>query len=133
MKNSTSQRDQKTILIIDDDHSLLRLTQMILERIGYSSKIAGSVSSAKEILLNEDGSVDLIILDLMMPGEDGLSFIQWLENDSNINPGIPVILNTAKNLSETEYNNFKKHCHKIILKGINFTETLISEVSSVLS
>jgi CheY-like chemotaxis protein len=123
---------RKTILIIDDDYSLLRLTQMILDRIGYSSIVAASVNQAREILIRES-SVDLIILDLMMPDEDGLSFIKWLENDSNITPNIPIILNTAKNLSESEYDIFKEHCHKIILKGMNFTETLISEVSSVLT
>jgi len=124
--------DKKLILIVDDDHSLLRLTQMILEKIGYSSMVAASVSQAREILA-ENGRVDLIILDLMMPDEDGFSFIQWLEKENSIQPNIPVILNTAKNLTDAEYNSFKKHCHKIILKGMNFTETLISEVASVLA
>ena len=121
---------QKEILIIDDDHSLLRLTQMILDRHGYKSKIAPSVLKAKEIL--QDGAnVDLIILDLMMPDEDGYSFLKWMKTQSNITPTIPVILNTAKNLSDSEYDEFCKYCHKIILKGMNFTEILISEVTSV--
>ena len=131
MKDKLENR-QKKILIVDDDHSLLRLTQMILERVGYASIVAASVNQARDILQKE-GAVDLIVLDLMMPGEDGFSFIKWLEDDSNITPEIPVILNTAKNLSDAEYNTFKEHCHKIILKGMNFTETLISEVSSVLN
>ena len=121
---------QKEILIVDDDHSLLRLTQMILERHGYKSEIAPSVLKAKEKLQN-GARFDLIILDLMMPDEDGFSFLKWLKLQVNIKPPIPVILNTAKNLSDSEYEEFCKYCRKIILKGMNFTENLISEVSSV--
>jgi len=121
---------QKKILIIDDDHSLLRLTQMILERHGYKSAIAPSSAKAKE-KLQSDGRVDLIILDLMMPDEDGFSFLKWLEFKSGFDPEIPVILNTAKSLSDAEYEEFHKHCHKIILKGMNFTEILIAEVTAV--
>ena len=120
---------QKEILIIDDDHSLLRLTQMILERHGYKTEIAPSVFKAKEKLQNGD-TFDLIILDLMMPDEDGFSFLQWFKLQDDIKP-IPVILNTAKNLSDSEYEEFCKYCRKIILKGMNFTENLTSEVTSV--
>ena len=122
--------DEK-ILIIDDDHSLLRLSQMILNRKGYDAVIAISSMEAKKILQSEK-NINLIVLDLMMPEEDGNDFLNWLQQPLNPLNDIPVILNTAKNLTDAEVNSFKQRCRKIILKGVNFTENLISEVDAVL-
>lgn len=123
--------DEK-ILIIDDDHSLLRLSQMILKRKGYEAIIAISSMEAKQILLGEP-EINLIILDLMMPEEDGEDFLNWLYEQPGEMKDIPVILNTAKTLSEHEVNHFMQRCRKILLKGMNFTENLITEVENVLS
>ncbi len=119
------------ILIIDDDHSLLRLSQMILRRKGYDAVIAISAAEARKILLGQ-GGVNLVILDLMMPEEGGAEFLDWLESQSVGLKDIPVIINTAKNLTDAEIRHFTARCRKIILKGMNFTEMLISEVESVL-
>ena len=119
------------ILIIDDDHSLLRLSQMILRRKGYDAVIAISAAEARRILLGQ-GGVNLVILDLMMPEEDGSEFLDWLEGQGDDLKNTPVIINTAKNLTEAETRHFTARCRKIILKGMNFTETLINEVESVL-
>ena len=123
--------DEK-ILIIDDDHSLLRLSQMILNRKGYDAVIAISSAEARKIL-QTDANIDLIVLDLMMPDEDGNDFLNWLQQQSVPLKDTPVILNTAKNLTEPEIESFNQRCRKIILKGMNFTEKLISEVDAVLS
>lgn len=123
--------DEK-ILIIDDDHSLLRLSQMILTRKGYEAIIAISSMEAKKIL-QEDSVIDLIVLDLMMPDEDGNDFLNWLHEQPGNLKDIPVILNTAKTLSEEEIDHFMQKCKKILPKGMNFTENLISEVDTVLS
>ncbi len=122
---------KKKILIIDDDHSLLRLSQMILTKKGYETAIAASSLEAKRMLEEEDG-VDVIILDLMMPTESGEAFLIWLESQPSPLSQTPVILNTAKTLSLDELDKFSQRCDRIIAKGINFTETLLSEIESVL-
>ena len=105
---------------------------MILRRKGYDAVIAISAAEARRILLDRQ-SIDLVILDLMMPDEDGTEFLQWMETQEDGIKLIPVIINTAKNLSEPETRFFMSRCKKIILKGMNFTENLISEVEAVLS
>ena len=120
------------ILIIDDDHSLLRLSQMILKRKGYDAVIAVSSMEAKKIL-SSGKEMDLMVLDLMMPDEDGIDFLKWLSEQPAPMKDTPVILNTAKNLTDTEIGFFQNKCEKIILKGMNFTENLLSEVDAVLS
>jgi CheY-like chemotaxis protein len=122
---------KKKVLIIDDDHSLLRLSQMILTKKGYETAIAASSMEAKEMLSEEEGA-DIIILDLMMPTESGETFLDWLDEQSSPLKDTPVILNTAKTLSLEELENFSKRCRKIICKGINFTANLLSEIESVI-
>ena len=122
---------KKKVLIIDDDHSLLRLSQMILTKKGYETAIAASSMEAKR-MLEEDEGVDVIILDLMMPTESGETFLTWLESQPTPLNQTPVILNTAKTLSLAEIDDFSKRCGTIIAKGINFTETLLTEIESVI-
>ena len=122
---------KKKVLIIEDDHSLLRLSQMILSRKGYVAIPASSSMEAKRMLVDDEGP-DVIILDLMMPQESGATFLAWLLEQSAPLCDTPVILNTAKTLTREEIDDFSRKCRKIILKGIDFTETLLAEVEAAL-
>ena len=77
------------ILIVDDDRDLRMLVEGSLTRNGMQTRSAASAAEAEQILAG--GGVDLIVLDLMMPGEDGLSFCRRLRATSSI----PVIMLTA--------------------------------------
>ncbi len=122
---------KKKVLIIEDDHSLLRLSQMILGRKGYTALAAASSMEAKKMLADDTGP-DVIILDLMMPRESGEAFLDWLREQPSPLGETPVILNTAKTLSAAEIEKFSAKCRRIILKGIDFTETLLAEVEAAL-
>ncbi|MFZ4690195.1 MAG: response regulator [Polymorphobacter sp.] len=78
-----------SILIVDDDKELRALVEGALTRNGMHVTTAGSAAEAEPIIAR--GSIDLIVLDLMMPGEDGLSFCRRLRAASSI----PVIMLTA--------------------------------------
>lgn len=78
-----------SILIVDDDPDLLGLLEGSLGRSGMRTFTAGSAFEAEAVLSRE--AIELIVLDLMMPGEDGLSFCRRLRAGSNI----PVIMLTA--------------------------------------
>ena len=122
---------QKKILIIDDEHSLLRLSQIIFQRKGYQVEIAIAIAEGKRVL-QDKGSFDAIILDLMMPNENGFDFLHWREEQSEQVKSTPVIVNTAKNLSDDERLYLTKNSSRIMQKGINFADKLISEVESLL-
>ncbi|WP_448502234.1 response regulator [Sphingomonas sp.] len=77
------------VLIVDDDSDLRTLVEGALTRSGMRTMSAASVAEAEAILAG--GGVDLVVLDLMMPGEDGLSFCRRLRGTSTI----PVIMLTA--------------------------------------
>jgi CheY-like chemotaxis protein len=119
----------KRILVIDDDRSLLRLVQIILGRRGNHVEVALSVREAEQ-LLQSLPAFDMVILDLMMPNENGFAFLEWQEKQDPPLRDVPVILNTAKQLTPDEQEYLDRRCWKIIIKGINFTERLLSEVES---
>ncbi len=84
--------DEK-ILLIEDDADISELVQYNLEREGYKVY----VSTDGEIGLSQAGQIkpDLIVLDLMLPGLDGLSVCRKLRADANL-AGTPIVMLTAK-------------------------------------
>lgn len=83
-----------TVLAVDDDQDVLALLEVTLERGGYDVRAASSADDALDRLA-EPGQVDLILLDVMMPGRDGWSLLDQLKEDDTLS-GIPVIMVTAR-------------------------------------
>lgn len=77
------------ILVVDDDIDILRLLEGVLGRSGMAARTARNAVEADIAL--ESFPADLIVLDLMMAGEDGLSFCRRLRVRSNV----PIIMLTA--------------------------------------
>jgi DNA-binding NtrC family response regulator len=61
----------ETILLVDDEESILNLGRKILEEYGYTVLMAGDGESALEAYRQEQRQIDLVILDLIMPGIGG--------------------------------------------------------------
>ncbi len=77
------------ILVVDDHREIRDLLGRYLVKHGLRASVADSAAAARRIL---DGhAIDLVVLDIMMPGEDGLSLCRQLR----ANGGLPVILLTA--------------------------------------
>ena len=83
-----------SILIIDDEKDIIRLVQYNLEKEGY--QIFSAASGEEGFELAKSKSPSLILLDLMLPGIDGLEVFKLLKADSHTR-AIPVIMLTAKN------------------------------------
>jgi two-component system OmpR family response regulator len=78
------------ILIVDDDREISALLAEYLEKNGYRTVTAGDGKAMAKAL--EETRVDLIVLDLNLPGEDGLTLCRNLRTRSNI----PVVMLTAR-------------------------------------
>ena len=87
--------DQAHILVVDDDARLRNLLSRFLSENGFLVTTADNAQEAREVL--DYLQYDLIILDVMMPGEDGVSLTRSLKKAAN---KTPVLLLTA--LGETE-------------------------------
>lgn len=80
------------ILLVDDDEGFLLAAGRLLEAAGYQVTPAPSAAEARSRL--EAELPDLIVLDVIMPGQDGFSFADEIAKDSRL-AGIPVVLVTA--------------------------------------
>ena len=77
------------LLIVDDDRGIRDLVSQFLTRHGYRCSTAKNGPEMRDAITA--GRIDLVILDLMLPGEDGLSLCRWLRRDYQI----PIIMLTA--------------------------------------
>lgn len=84
---------QEKILVVDDEEDILELVRYNLAREGYQITCATSGEKARKIFQTEPP--DLIVLDLMLPGINGLEIAKILKNDPKTRH-IPIIMLTAK-------------------------------------
>jgi two-component system OmpR family response regulator len=80
----------QAILVVEDDREISGLVSAFLVREGFSARVAENGAEMDRLLA--ECPADLILLDLMLPGEDGLSICRRLRADGNI----PIIMVTAK-------------------------------------
>lgn len=81
----------KKILVVDDDVRLRELLQRYLTEQGFSVKVVADAKEMDTALANND--VDLLVLDLMLPGEDGLSICRRIRGTCSM---MPIIMLTAR-------------------------------------
>jgi len=87
----------KRILIVDDEASLRTLVRANLEVDGL--EVSEAVDGIEAMRMLAESQPDLILLDIMMPGKDGIEVLEDLAADEKLK-GIPVILLTAKGEQE---------------------------------
>ncbi|MFN9250583.1 MAG: response regulator, partial [Brevundimonas sp.] len=81
------------LLIVDDDDRIRELLKEYMAREGYRVTGAAHASAARRLL--ELIEFDLVVLDIMMPGEDGLSLTGWVRSKARLS-NTPVLLLTAR-------------------------------------
>ena len=101
------------IFIVDDDAPLRRLMKALLEDQGYDTKDFESGNALLEAL---DDSPALILLDVMMPGLDGL---ETLKRIKAIYPDLPVIMLTSVDKVETAVEVIKQGAYDYLLKPVD--------------
>jgi two-component system response regulator MtrA len=80
----------RRILVIDDDASLAEMLQLVLRQEGFETTWCASGDAALEVF--RSAQFDLVLLDLMLPGLDGVAVCRRIRADS----GVPIVMLTAK-------------------------------------
>jgi CheY-like chemotaxis protein len=119
----------RRILIIEDNEANQLLASAVLEREGYSVDVAGSSEQARALLA--DRSPDLILMDVQLPGQDGLTFTRELKSDP-ATARIPVVALTALAMAGDQQRTLDAGCSGYISKPID-TRTFASQVRKFLS
>lgn len=104
----------KTVLIVDDDPTQRRLLQAVVEKSGFSVLQAGDGDTAVRMATGPDAtSVDVMLLDLIMPGRDGMDVLTEL---AKTRPELPVIVLTAKGSIEAVVSAMKGGARDFVVK-----------------
>jgi len=80
----------KRVLVVDDDVKTVELVKLYLNRDGY--RVLTAYDGTEALRLAREGHPDLIVLDLMLPGVDGLEICRTLRGESDV----PIIMLTAR-------------------------------------
>lgn len=105
----------KNILIVEDDIEIHNLIKEILEKEQY--KVLNAYSGTEAILLLEKENIDLILLDLMLPGLNGEEIVKRVK-------GIPIIVISAKISAEDKVGVLLDGANDYITKPFNTAELL---------
>lgn len=108
----------RTVLIIDDDKFLISMMEMALKKVGYNVLTASEGETAIKIISEQ--SVDLIVVDLMMPTMDGLGLLQWLRNEVKLET--PVLVQTGMAKATTKKEVLALGANAIIFKPVKLPE-----------
>lgn len=116
---------QEHLLVVDDDREIRRLLDEYLTQSGYRVTGVGDGRSMRRAL--DEHRIDLVVLDLMLPGEDGLSLCRSLRAQSNI----PVLMLTARGSEIDRIVGLEMGADDYLAKPFNPRE-LLARVKSIL-
>lgn len=117
---------QQTILLIDDDTTLLELLAGHLQAAGYRPLTA--LDGGNGLRLAAEAQPHLVVLDVMMPGMDGWTVCQQLREKSRV----PIIMLTAKGEEFDKLRGFRLGVDDYVTKPFSFAE-LVARVGAVLA
>ena len=120
----------QTVLVIDDEANAIRLLRRMLEaRSGF--RVIEAQGGAQGIAALHRHRPDLVILDLMMPDVDGFAVLENIKGSAP-SRNIPVIVVTAKDLTEEDRTRLQGKSIALLNKGMFDSEKLLSEIAAAL-
>ena len=122
-------RGTETILLVDDEKMVLEVSKAMLESLGYGVYAAGSGQEAIAVYLEKRNEIDLVILDMIMPGISGGETFDRLKE---INPDIRVLLSSGYSIEGQARTIMDRGCNAFLQKPFQL-EMLSRKVREVLS
>jgi len=115
----------KRVLVVDDDVKTVELVKLYLNRDGY--RVLTAYDGVEALHLAREGHPDLIVLDLMLPGIDGLEVCRTLRDESDV----PIIMLTAKTTDQDKLTGLDLGADDYVTKPFSPRE-LAARVRTVL-
>jgi CheY-like chemotaxis protein/signal transduction histidine kinase len=121
------QSEIKQVLVVEDDQKTQTAVRSLLHKEDVHITIAGTGFTALQELANN--RFDCIILDLQLPDMTGFTWLERMEETAGKKPTPPVIIYTARDLTEEEDRRLAQYTRSIIVKGARSPERLLDEVT----
>jgi len=113
---SKALRGSEAILLVDDESTVLRVTRRMLESLGYTVHAMNGGSDAVSFLKDAKCAVDLVLLDMVMPGMSGS---ETFDRIRETNPSVKVILSSGYSMDSEARMIMGKGCAGFIQKPYN--------------
>lgn len=121
-------KGSETILLVDDEEMIIEVARAMLENLRYRVIVAGGGEQAIAAVQQEEVEIDLVILDLIMPGMDGGKTFDRIKE---IRSTIPIILSSGYAINQQANEIMKSGCNGFIQKPYRISE-LSQKVRKVL-
>ena len=115
------EKDKKTILVVDDEQSIMDILVYNLQKEGYNTLEAYDGVTAVEMAMNE--KPDLILLDVMIPKLDGISVCKKIRYALNIS-NIPILMISAKDTESDKIVGLEMGADDYITKPFQIREVM---------
>lgn len=112
-----------TILIVDDEANIRLLYEKELRAEGYETLLARDGNEALAKVKQDD--IDLVLLDIKMPGMDGLDLLNRI---MNINPQMPVVLNSAYASFKDNFSTWSADAYVVKSSDLGEMKATVKEV-----
>ena len=116
---------RRRVLVVDDDENIVQLVRMYLERDGY--QVWSAHDGAEALELARQVRPDVVVLDLMLPGTDGLTVCRELRRDSNV----PIVMLTARSTEADKLTGLDLGADDYVTKPFSPRE-LLARIRAVL-
>ena len=113
----------KTVLVVDDDPTQRRLLQAAVEKAGFACRTAPDGESGLAMARNASDGVDVMLLDLVMPGVDGMEVLARLQETR---PELPVMVLTASGSIDTVVQAMRAGAIDFFVKPVSPERVVVS-------
>ncbi len=126
---TTQKRETQHILVVEDEEHLATGIRFNLEAEGYRVSTARDGAAALAVFQKEEDPVDLVILDIMLPGMSGYAVCETIRSSGG---DVPILMLSARTLAEDRTRGFDVGADQYLTKPFDLDE-LLSRVKSLLS
>ncbi len=112
-----------TILICDDDPVQRRLVEAMVRKFGYEPRLCENGEQALQILSSDGDSIDLVLLDLVMPERDGMGVLAAMREEGIVKP---VIVQTSQGGIDTVVNAMRAGASDFVVKPVGGERLAVS-------
>jgi signal transduction histidine kinase/DNA-binding response OmpR family regulator len=121
----------RTFLVVDDEPNTLDMHARIVQSHAPGSRVLKAHTGREALALLEQGAVDLVLLDLMMPGMDGFAVLEAMREREALRD-IPVIVVTGQVLTEAEMARLNQGVVRVLSKGVFDLNETLAQVDAAL-
>ena len=111
--------ESETVLIVDDEKTVLMVSTELLDALGYGVLAAGNGKEALDLYRQQKDRIDVVILDMIMPDMGGGEVLEAMKT---INPDVKVILSSGYTLDGQASGIMKQGCKAFIQKPFSMDD-----------